>query len=195
VAECERYARALVLLRSLAHDGEMRLSGTRLRFASEPSLLLALVDERRLDHLQNVLRLLALLCDRIGVEEAHHRLLGEDAGLRLRAIEYLDNVLAGPARAPVLMVIDDLPLGERLELAARLFALRPLARLDALQQLVRDVEETDEGEAWLVAAAIHEAAAGGPEQLEPLAAVLRRLARAGRHELVTESAQWACARA
>jgi hypothetical protein len=62
-------------------------------------------------------------------------------------------------------------------------------------QLVRDVEEGDEGEAWLAAAAIHEAVTGGAEELGSLLPSLRRLARAGRHELVSESARWACARA
>jgi ATP:ADP antiporter, AAA family len=191
VAECERYARALVLLHSLGRERRLQLSSTS-GAASEPSLLLQLVDERRLDHQQNVMRLLSLLCDRLGVEEAHHRLLGVDAELRLRAIEYLDNVLAGPVRAPVLMVIDDLPPAERLELADRLFSLRPLGRRTALAQLVRDVEENDEGEAWLAAAAIHEAASSGSGELGPFLPALQRLARAGRNELVTESARWAC---
>ncbi|HUP25801.1 MAG TPA: Npt1/Npt2 family nucleotide transporter [Thermoanaerobaculia bacterium] len=188
VAECERYARALVLLHGLGPERGPELSGP----PGEPSLLLQLVDERRLDHQQNVMRLLGLLCDRLGVEEAHHRLLGADAGLRLRAIEYLDNVVAGPVRAPVLMVIDDLPPPERLELADRLFSLRPLGRRASLLQLVRDVEENDEGEAWLAAAAIHEAASAGAGELGPFLPALLRLARDGRHELVTESARWAC---
>ncbi|HVS15902.1 MAG TPA: Npt1/Npt2 family nucleotide transporter [Thermoanaerobaculia bacterium] len=192
IEECRRYGRALIHLLALGARSDYDLRGSTWRWlVAQPSLLQRLLDERRLDHLRNVLSLLVLGPDRPGMERAREHLLGADPPQRLRAVEFLDNVLPESLRPAVMAVIDDMPVGERVERLRRLFELQPLDRQRALVELLGDPEAGDESSSWIVAATLEEVSRSRHRDLYPR---LQELAADSADELVRETAQWAAAR-
>ncbi|HVS66760.1 MAG TPA: Npt1/Npt2 family nucleotide transporter, partial [Thermoanaerobaculia bacterium] len=122
VEECSLYACALLRLLALTPRSDFELRGPWWRWrTASPPLLHRLLDERRVDHLKNVLSLLALGVDRSGIERAAEQLFGDDPGQRMRAIEFLDNVLPETLRPMIMTLIDDVPSRERIERLERLF--------------------------------------------------------------------------
>ncbi len=192
VEECRRYFEALVRLVAVSEPRQIELSGAVLRWRTgdPPDLLQRLLDERRQDHLKNLERLLALGAEREGIRRAWAGLLGGDGEARGRALEYLDNVLGGVTRRPVMAVVDDLPLEARLASGERLFGLRVRDRTLTLRSLVEEVQEGDESAPWLAAAAVHTIRERGVDDLR---SKLAHWAQSATDPLVRETAIWAAA--
>ena len=190
--ECSLCARALLRLVALVPSTDYELRGCTWRWLhSSPPLLHRLLDERRLDHLRNALSLLALGVDRSGMERAAERLLGAEPAQRMRAAEFLDNVLPETLRAPVMTLIDDLPRSERLALLEGLFSTRPGEAAATLHELLSDPEPGDESSSWIAAAAVERVCSERLSELYPRVAAL---AAESVDELVRETASWALAR-
>jgi ATP:ADP antiporter, AAA family len=193
IDECRRCGQALLHLIALSARSDYELRGSSwLWLTASSSLLQRLLDERRLDHLRNVLSLLALGPDRPGMERARERLLGADPAQRTRAIEYLDNVLPESLRPAIMTIIDDTPVSERIEALRRHFGLGAVDRRRALGELLSDPEPGDESSSWIVAAALEQVSRERDRELD---ARLEELAAGSPDELVRETAQWAAARA
>lgn len=192
VEECRLYAVELFRLMALSRRDEYELRGCAWRWlTSTQPLLHRLLDERRIDHLTNVLSLLALSGDRAGVESAKERLLGNDPAQRMRAAEYLDNVLPETLRPMVMALIDDMPRSERTERLERLFATRGGDAVSTLGELLRDPAPGDESSSWITAAALERVCA---QRLGQLYSRVSALASDSEDELVRETAHWALAR-
>ena len=193
--ECERCADSLVVLLGLSRPGQYELLGSFWQWQQldPPTFLQRLVDERRLDHLRNLRRLVTLCRDRggeLGLEQALERALDSDRRQRSRALECLDNVLGEPERRLVMPLIDDLQLDERLALLERQFDVRTLDFEGTLHLLIqRGLRQPDF--AVVGSAAL---ADGFRVGLESVRRVGRQLERRGPRDLFGETALWLGAR-
>lgn len=186
--ECRKYYVCFVDLLSLGSRRELRLVGPMVRWTAgyRPSLLEELLANRMGNHLRNVFGLLALVAPRQEIWGAYFRLLGDRAALRNHALEYLDNILTGSVRRPLLAVIDDVVLDERLRQAKRLFGLEPGRRERTLERIIGELPSGDADASWMVAAALHTVWA---DRVEPLYAAVRR-ATESEDPLIQETAMW-----
>jgi HEAT repeat protein len=187
--ECRQSLAALLDLLAVSAQGAFELSGPQLVWRESPTLLQRLLDERRRDHLENALRLVALRVEGAEAARAREHLLGEDASRRMQAIELLDNLTPAPLRRPLMVVIDDLDAGERRALAERVFGLPQRGADEVWRELLAadDQQDIAEGAAWLASAAIAEVSARELRSLYPL---VRRLAERGAG-VARETARWA----
>jgi CRP-like cAMP-binding protein len=109
-----------------------------------------------------------------------------DARRRASASEYLDNVLSGALRKRVVLMVDDMPVEERVRRANVLFRTRRRDPEDTLAQLIHDDDQV------IAAAAIHLAAERGVWQLA--GDIEHALAhREAQDWYVFEAASWALA--
>ena len=184
-----------MVLLGLSRPGQYELLGSFWQWQQldPPTFLQRLVDERRLDHLRNLRRLVTLCRDRggeLGLEQALERALDSDRRQRSRALEFLDNVLGEPERRLVMPLIDDLQLDERLALLERQFDVRTLDFEGTLHLLIqRGLRQPDF--AVVGSAAL---ADGFRVGLESVRRVGRQLERRGPRDLFGETALWLGAR-
>ncbi len=190
-AECRGHLRALIDLESLgplATGGEGSADGGPARRTAErrtAHLLERLLAERMDDHRSNLFNLLALIHSPRDIRAAHRSLVSGQPRLKAHALEYLDNLLTGEVRRLVFVVIDDLPSGERLRTARRLFDLSPTDAATTLERLAALRPNGDADAAWFTAAAlqyIHD------HRLVGLYPAIRRAAERDRAPLVQETA-------
>jgi AAA family ATP:ADP antiporter len=185
--ESRAYLRSLVDLWSL-DARTFVLRGPRVEWQAQsgrPHLLQRLLGDRMDDHLTNVFALLALLYPQRDIRAAHRGLVSEEATPRAQALEFLDNLLVGEVRKLVFAVIDDLPIGERLREARRLFDLVPADAAATLRRLATSPPPIgDVDGAWVTAAALHYVYDHGLTRLYP---VIGRAAKSAREPLVQET--------
>ena len=94
-------------------------------------------------------RLLAIQYPPADMDAARAAIAGKDAKARSSALEYLDNVFAGPVRKKVLPIFDEMPLEERVRRGNVLISSRPRDAEETLLQLINDEDQV------VAAAAIH----------------------------------------
>ena len=86
-------------------------------------------------------RLLAIQYPVADMDAAKAAIGGRDAKARSSALEYLDNVFAGPVRKKVLPIFDDMPLDERVRKGNVIISSRPRDVEETLLQLINDEDE------------------------------------------------------
>ena len=151
----------------------------------EASLLIAALDDKLDRTTDRVLRLLGLIYPWQDMAAARQALEGTDMRMRVRAVEYLDNLLAGPIRRRVMPMLEDAPAEEKANLANKLLGTRPRDLEDTLAQLMH------ESDSVVAAACI---AFVQTHQLWSLADDLEYVvARRSADHLATDAASWALA--
>ena len=113
------------------------------------ALLARALTEKHTRAMNRVFQLLGLIHGPDDVAAVRATLHQSDGRLRSGAIEYLDNVLKGEVRRRVLMLVEDMPVNERVGRGNALFKTRVRDVEDTLAQLVHDEQAT------ISAAAIH----------------------------------------
>ncbi|MGH9465020.1 MAG: Npt1/Npt2 family nucleotide transporter [Thermoanaerobaculia bacterium] len=192
-AEAAGYLGALGQLVAVGLPEGSRVVGPLIRCDGEeasPNLLHSLLAERLEDHLRNLFGLLSLLHPERDVWAAYHGLTSGEPGLASRALEYLDNLLAGDVRRDVFAVVGDLPLPDRLQAGRKLFGIALPQRQEALAGMLTATRDGADARDLSVSALylVH------TERLEPLYAAVRALAAAAVDPLVAETAAWVAAR-
>ena len=107
------------------------------------SLLARALVEKRTRALNRTLTLLGLIQGPDDVAIVRHALRIDDARLRSRAIEYLDNLLEGDTRKRVMLLVEEMPAEERIRKGNVMYRTR-----------IRDVEDT-------IAQLLHDERSGG----------------------------------
>ena len=128
VDETSRYCNSL----TLHHNLQQHDPGAR------DSLLGRALTDKMARALDRIYRLLGLLYQVDDIAAARSAIEHGDARRRARAIEYLDNLLAGHIRRRVMPLLDDTPLAEKVRHANALLKSRPRELDDTLAQLVHD---------------------------------------------------------
>jgi AAA family ATP:ADP antiporter len=178
---------ALALGESLRYFNALTLHANLVQAAfAHDTLIVRALEEKQRRTRERVFRLLGLLYSNADISAAWVALEHGDVRRRAGASEYLDNVLSGPLRKRVLLMVEDMPADERVRKANLLFRTRQRDAEDTLAQLVHDDDQV------IAAAAIHAAADRG----------IRSLADDARYALVhrdagdwyvAEAAAWALA--
>ena len=106
------------------------------------SLLARALTEKQTRALNRTLTLLGLIQGPDDVAIVRHALRIDDARLRSRAIEYLDNLLAGEARKRVMLLIEEMPLDERIRKGNVIYRTRTRDVEDTLAQLLHDEDQS-----------------------------------------------------
>jgi CRP-like cAMP-binding protein/HEAT repeat protein len=178
LAESLRYFNALTLHANLAHAEGL----------GADTLLVRALEEKRRRSRDRVFRLLGLLYSHADMRAAKFALDHGDTARRASAAEYLDNVLSGALRKRIVLMVDDMPMQERVRRTNVLFRTRPRAPDDTLAQLIHDDDPV------IAASAIHLAAERGMWQLTD-DIEFARARRDPPDSYVSDAASWALAAA
>lgn len=106
------------------------------------SLLARAVTEKQTRAVNRTLTLLGLIQGADDVTLVRHALRLDDARLRSRAIEYLDNLLEGESRKRVMLLVEEMPLEERVRKGNVMYRTRPRDVEDTLAQLLHDEDQS-----------------------------------------------------
>ena len=131
LAETLRYANALTLHANLAGSGIM----------PKETLLARGLLEKQARSRDRMFRLLGLIFPHDDIAAAHFAIDHGTARARASAAEFLDNLLGGELRKRVMLLIEDMPDGERVRRANVLFRTRRRDPEDTLAQLVHDEDQ------------------------------------------------------
>jgi ATP/ADP translocase/CRP-like cAMP-binding protein/HEAT repeat protein len=113
------------------------------------SLLARALNEKHERAISRVFRLLGLVHDPGGIHAVRETLRRGDARARSSAFEYVDNLLSGAVRRRVMLLIEDMPIEERIRKGNVLYKTRVRDVEDTVVQLVHDEDQV------IAAAAIH----------------------------------------
>jgi hypothetical protein len=100
--------------------------------------------------LGRALQLLGLMTTSGDVAAVRHTLKSSDARARSGAIEYLDNLLKGQVRKRVMVLIEEMPLDERIRKGNAIYGTRVRDVEDTLVQLIHDEDESIASAAMLL---------------------------------------------
>jgi ATP:ADP antiporter, AAA family len=139
LAETLRYANALTLHFNLFHTGAF----------PRDTLLARALEEKQGRSRNRMFRLLGLIYPFADIDAARFAIDHGDARSRASAAEYLDNLLGGDLRRRVMLLVEEMPLDERVRRANVQFRTRRRDRDDTLAQLIHDEDQI------VAAAAIH----------------------------------------
>ncbi|MGH9221700.1 MAG: Npt1/Npt2 family nucleotide transporter, partial [Vicinamibacterales bacterium] len=114
------------------------------------SLLSRALLEKHLRAMNRTLTLLGLIHGPDDVAAVRHALAVNDARLRSRAIEYLDNLLDGATRKRVMLLIEDMPAEERIRKGNVIHRTRTRDVEDTLAQLLHDDDQSTAAAAILL---------------------------------------------
>jgi ATP/ADP translocase/HEAT repeat protein/CRP-like cAMP-binding protein len=117
---------------------------------SSESLLARTLVEKHQRALNRTLKLLGLLHGPDDVSAVRHALKVNDARLRARAAEYLDNLLEGETRKHVMLLIEDMPMEERIRKGNVIYRTRQRDVEDTLAQLLHDEDQSIASAAILI---------------------------------------------
>ena len=106
------------------------------------SLLARSLSEKHSRRLGRTFQLLGLIKTPSDIAAVRHTLNDPDAKMRSRAIEYLDNLLSGDARKRVMLLVDDMPLDERIRKGNVIYRTRVRDVEDTVAQLLHDEDES-----------------------------------------------------
>ena len=108
-----------------------------------PDALLARALTEKYDRtLGRALQLLGLMTTSGDLAAVRHTLKSADARARSGAIEYLDNLLKGQVRKRVMVLVEEMPLDERIRKGNAIYGTRVRDVEDTLAQLMHDEDET-----------------------------------------------------
>jgi CRP-like cAMP-binding protein len=127
-AETARAFNQLTLHYNLFHAGGL----------DRRSLLARALTEKYQRAMARVFTLLGLVHPPADIAAVRQSLVADDARARSSASEYLDNILQGPVRARVMLLVEDMPLDTRIQKGNALFRTRQRDVEDTLAQLVHD---------------------------------------------------------
>ena len=102
------------------------------------SLLAQALTEKYQRAMARVFTLLGLVHPPADIAAVRQSLTADDARARSGATEFLDNILQGPARARVMLLVEEMPLETRMQKGNALFRTRQRDVEDTLAQLVHD---------------------------------------------------------
>jgi ATP/ADP translocase/CRP-like cAMP-binding protein/HEAT repeat protein len=108
----------------------------------QKSLLARTLAEKQQRALNRTLKLLGLIHGPEDVSAVRHALRMSDARLRARAAEYLDNLVEGETRKRVMLLIEDMPIEERVRKGNVMYRTRPRDVEDTLAQLLHDEDQS-----------------------------------------------------
>ena len=145
------------------------------------ALLLRSLRERMDLNLELIFRLLGLQYPMRDIYSAFSALKGTRPARRTAAIEFLDSLLRPDLKAAILPLLEESSTRRLIELATRIFDIRPRKREKALEAIL---EQNDE---WLVACALH---AIGSMRTTEQESICRRFVNDDR-PLVRDTAAWA----
>jgi CRP-like cAMP-binding protein len=149
LAESLRFFNALTLHANLCHAESF----------GRNTLLARALEEKQRRSTDRVFRLVSLIYPYAEIRTARAALEHGDARARAGASEYLDNVLGGALRKRVVLMVEDMPLDERVRQANLMFRTRRRDPEDTLAQLIHDEDNV------IAASAIHLAAERGVWQV------------------------------
>jgi ATP:ADP antiporter, AAA family len=139
-AEAARAFNALTLYHNLFVAGGL----------DQQSLLARTLTEKHARALNRTFNLLGLMASRSDVGAVRHALKDPDARVRSRAIEYLDNLLEGDVRKRVVLLVDEMPIEERIRKGNVIYRTRTRDVEDTLAQLLHDEDQAIASAAILV---------------------------------------------
>jgi AAA family ATP:ADP antiporter len=150
------------------------------------SLLDRMLGDKLAGSTDRLWRALSTLYPPADMDAARAAVTGTDSRARASALEYLDNIFAGPIRKRVLPVFDDMPIEERVRRGNAIIGSRPREAEETLLHLVNDDDQV------VAAAAI---AAVADQQVWSLADDLEHVLahRDAKDWYVFEAASWALA--
>jgi AAA family ATP:ADP antiporter len=192
--EVLRYLRALSDLLTVGSMHEARLEGPVPKWRSTgrvPTLLQELLAQRMSMAVKNVAGMLELLLPPGDVRAAFRSLSSPSVNLRARALEYLQNTLAGSLRHDVFAMIDDAPPEAKVQQAEHEFDIASEGPEQTIERIIRTDTEGDPSAVGLVLAAMYAVHVGRTQDLYPL---LVEMADGG-NPLLRETASWVLARA
>jgi ATP:ADP antiporter, AAA family len=106
------------------------------------SLLAQALAEKQARALNRTFSLLGLIESQSDVAAVRHALKDPDARTRSRAIEYLDNLLDGETRKRVMVLVDEMPIDERVRKGNVIYRTRTRDVEDTVAQLLHDEDES-----------------------------------------------------
>jgi AAA family ATP:ADP antiporter len=106
------------------------------------ALLARALTEKYERTLGRVFQLVGLMTESGDVAAVRHTLRSADARARSGAIEYLDNLLKGQVRKRVMVLVEEMPLDERIRRGNAIFGTRVRDVEDTVAQLMHDEDET-----------------------------------------------------
>jgi AAA family ATP:ADP antiporter len=190
--EVRTYLRQLADLFGLGLDSDARFQGPKIVWDDRPPTLLHhLLTDRLSSQLDTTFRLLAVLHNPKDIRAAYRGLVGQDAGRRTHALEYLDNTLTGDVRAVVFTAIGDQRHEVRFKRAREMFGIEVESKEKSLRRLMSIPTAGDAEAAWLAAAAVHAVYATAAVPLYPY---VQNLSETATDPLVRETAQWVVTR-
>jgi len=194
-AEASRYLRCLADLWAISSLHEAHLEGPFAVWQKTdrvPTLPQQLLAQRMQTLVSNIFGLLELIERPEDVRAARRSLMSRQPNLRARALEYLDNSLAGTLRRDVFSVIDDAPPEEKLRRARLYFGVLMESPEATLDRLIQNDPKIDPAGRGIVLAAMH---AVWAEEVVSLYGLVARMAEKAEETLVRETALWVTARA
>jgi ATP/ADP translocase/CRP-like cAMP-binding protein/HEAT repeat protein len=105
------------------------------------SLLARTLDEKHQRALNRTFQLVGLINNPGDIAAVRHRLHDGDARARAGAIEYLDNLLKGDVRKRVMLLVEEMPLEERMRKGNALYRTRARDVEDTIAQLLHDDDQ------------------------------------------------------
>ncbi|HUQ89050.1 MAG TPA: MFS transporter [Vicinamibacterales bacterium] len=105
-------------------------------------LLARALTEKHARALNRTFNLLGLIQSRSDVAAIKQALKDSDTRTRSRAIEYLDNLLEGEARKRVMLLVDEMPIDERIRKGNVIYRTRTRDVEDTVAQLLHDEDES-----------------------------------------------------
>jgi AAA family ATP:ADP antiporter len=114
------------------------------------SLLARALVEKHQRAMNRTLTLLGVVHGPEDVAAVRHALEVDDARLRSRAVEYLDNLLEGNARKRVMLLVEDMPAEERIRKGNVLYRTRMRDVEDTIAQLLHDEDQSTAAAAILL---------------------------------------------
>ena len=192
-AEICGYLTALRDLNSLGIAAKAKFDGPIPRWQDgqrDPTLLEKLLLEGLNDHVQNIFGLLALQAPAESIWAAYRGLCARARGTRGNALEYLDNTLPAEMRRDLFVVIDDMPLSDKLAAAHNRFGIHPRSAIETLSHMMKHCDDHERA-SHLAVASIYTTYTDRVHSLYP---DLEALCQGASDRFVAETAQWAAAR-
>jgi ATP/ADP translocase/CRP-like cAMP-binding protein/HEAT repeat protein len=106
------------------------------------SLLARALTEKHARALNRTYNLLGLIASQSDVSAVRHALKDPDVRVRSRGIEFLDNLLAGEVRKRVMVLVDEMPIDERIRKGNVIYRTRTRDVEDTVAQLLHDEDES-----------------------------------------------------
>jgi AAA family ATP:ADP antiporter len=153
----------------------------------DPSSLLArALNEKYARALNRTFNLLGLVHPHSDIAAVRHAIRDGDVKVRSRGVEYLDNILQGDVRKRVMLLVDEMPMAERIRKGNVIYKTRVRDVEDTVAQLLHDDDQS------IASAAIHLVEQRGMWTLaDDIEHVLAH--RDVRDQHVFEAASWALA--